>query len=285
MISLSEIYVLFVKKLSNIYGEREASNLFYWTIEILWGISRIAYAMDKNKKLSDNQQELLYNILQGLEKKEPIQYVLNTAYCRELKFYVDKNVLIPRSETEELIALIVDKYRKKKSKILDIGTGSACIAISLKKELENSDIMAIDISEEALQVAKKNAKDLQVSLKFERIDILNREKWDFVTDSALDIVVSNPPYVRNSEKEQMQTNVLDYEPEQALFVTDENPLLFYDAIADFSLRKLKENGVLFFEINEFLAKDLQSLLEKKGYREIKIIQDIHEKNRFASAIK
>lgn len=283
MISWYQIQALFIDKLSLIYGKEEATNLFYWSIEEAFGISRISYAMTKNELLSNSQQKELQIVLERLAKEEPIQYIFNRAYCREQAFYVNKNVLIPRSETESLIALIADKYRDKPVRILDIGTGSGCIAINLQKELPKAQVLAVDISEAAIEIAKKNAKQLQTSVRFEQVDILNTDIWSFVEDASLDIIVSNPPYVRNSEKLQMRKNVLDFEPSEALFVKDENPLVFYEAIANFSMQKLKKTATLFFEINEYLAEETQALLSKKGFQQIEIIKDIYEKNRFVLA--
>jgi len=285
MIAWRQAQELFVEKLAVIYGEKEARNLFYWVLEEAFGISRINYAMNKHISLLDKEYKELQKILQNLEKEQPIQYIFNTAYCRERAFYVDENVLIPRSETEMLIDIIVNKYKEKEVRLLDIGTGSACIAINLQKELKNAEVLAVDISKKALVIAQKNAENLQAVVNFKEIDILNSQLWDFVADNSLNIIVSNPPYVRNSEKVKMQRNVLDYEPTEALFVKDEEPLIFYDAIADFSLLKLQKGGALFFEINEYLADDLQALLEQKGYLQIQIIKDINDKNRFISAIK
>lgn len=285
MISWYQIQALFIDKLSLIYGKEEAANLFYWSVEEAFGISRISYAMTKNELLSNSQQKELQIVLERLAKEEPIQYIFNRAYCREQAFYVDKNVLIPRSETESLIALIADKYRDKPVRILDIGTGSGCIAINLQKELPKAQILAVDISEAAIEIAKKNAKQLQTSVRFKQVDILNTDIWSFVEDASLDIIVSNPPYVRETEKLQMRKNVLDFEPSEALFVKDENPLVFYEAIANFSMQKLKKTATLFFEINEYLAEETQVLLSKKGFQQIEIIKDIYEKNRFVSAIK
>ncbi|MEO5910389.1 MAG: peptide chain release factor N(5)-glutamine methyltransferase [Pelobium sp.] len=219
------------------------------------------------------------NYLQQLQKHIPIQYVLEEAYFYGKLFKVSPAVLIPRPETEELVHLIIQEQKNKTIHILDIGTGSGCIPISLKINLPNATIDAIDISHDALTIAKENAFKLAVTVNFEQKDALNLKADEF---PLYDVIVSNPPYIAEKEKLEMDKGVLDYEPHLALFVANENPLLFYDKISDFALSNLKKEGVLYFEINQSLGKETQELLYKKGFDAV-IIKDINQNDRIIKA--
>jgi release factor glutamine methyltransferase len=216
---------------------------------------------------------------QLLEKK-PIQYILGEAPFYGREFKVNASVLIPRNETEELVHLIIKENKKLNLRILDIGTGSGCIPISLALEIPSSKTFALDISKEALEVAKDNAKKHEESIIFFQVDILNED----IPVKDLDIIVSNPPYVCESEKSLMHENVLNFEPHLALFVKDNDPLVFYKIIAKKAKSALKSSGKLYFEINEAFGEKVQYLLEEQGYREISIIQDLNNKDRIVKAV-
>ncbi len=217
--------------------------------------------------------------IQKLQNHEPVQYIIGEAHFYGLIFKVDSNVLIPRPETEELVHLIIKNHQNKPMKILDIGTGSGCIPVSLKKHLPLAVLSALDISGGALEVAKANAGINEVDVTFFQDDALN---LDTDKHQLYDVIVSNPPYVALSGKAQMGENVINHEPHLALFVPDEHPLLFYDKISDFALTNLKKTGSLYLEINQTLGEDTASLLENKGFR-AEIIKDINNNERIISA--
>jgi release factor glutamine methyltransferase len=210
-----------------------------------------------------------------LQHFEPIQYILGETEFYGLPFKVTPATLIPRPETEELVDWILAHYNKNHKTLLDIGTGSGCIAITLAKNLPSLEISAMDISEETLKIASENAKDHKVGVIFSKVDILNA----LALPQKYDIIVSNPPYVRNSEKKNMQKNVLDYEPTMALFVEDDNPLLFYSKIAALAKNYLNPKGFLFFEINEYLGKEVIQLLKRESFSEIELKKDFFGKDR------
>lgn len=210
---------------------------------------------------------------------------MHEAWFAGMQFYVDENVLIPRPETEELVAWIVQEHKTlhlQNVKILDIGTGSGCIPIALKKQLPTCDIHAADISKGALSTAQKNASTLHAAITFHEVDILDETSRNRL--SKFDVVVSNPPYIKQSEEAAMHYNVLKYEPHLALFVPDEDALLFYKAIADFGLQHLTAGGKLFFEINEMLGASVKALLKQKGYSNVEIRKDMQGKDRMVKAI-
>jgi release factor glutamine methyltransferase len=224
---------------------------------------------------------------------EPIQYITGEAFFYGRKFLVNSDVLIPRRETEELVQYIIHENQGRRNiKILDIGTGSGCIAITLKKEMEDASVSAIDVSEAALKVAAANAQLHQAIINFCQADICASDFFMRNEQNKLyhfDIIVSNPPYVRNSEAKSMHKNVVEYEPHLALFVTDKDPLIFYRMIisliqesANTEMDLLKEGGGIFFEVNENLANEVAILLEKNNFKKIRIIQDLQQKNRFVS---
>lgn len=217
--------------------------------------------------------------VKDLLKNKPIQYIIGeTEFC-DLKFKVNENVLIPRPETSELVHLIVNSQRStanSQQSILDIGTGSGCIAISLAKMISGSEVYALDISEKALEVAKENAVNNNVEVTFIHDDILSLKNK---IDTKFDIIVSNPPYVRELEKAEMRDNVLNWEPHNALFVSDNNPLIFYRIILEFAKSHLKENGEIWFEINEFLGKEMTELCNEMGFSQVEVFNDFRGKER------
>lgn len=266
----------FFLELSNLYPETEIQSFFNILVEFKLHLSRIQLALQHNFELNDEDLLFLQNAFLKLKNQIPIQYIIGETGFYGLQFKVDKNVLIPRPETEELVDWIIQNHKNKNNlKILDIGSGSGCIAISLAKNLPNAEVSAIDISAEALNVAKNNAALNQVNVNFLKADILTISKLP----GTFDIIVSNPPYVRELEKDQMQQNVLSNEPHIALFVENGNPLLFYDKIAELAKTHLTENGVLYFEINQYLGSKTVDLLKTKGFINIELKKDIYGLDR------
>lgn len=266
----------FFQELSGLYPETEIQSFFNILVEFKLHLSRIELALQHNFELNDDDFLFLQNVLSELKYQIPIQYIIGETEFYGLPFKVDKNVLIPRPETEELVDWIIQNHKNQHNiKILDIGSGSGCIAISLAKNLPKAKVSAIDISAEALNVAKNNAALNQVNVNFINSDILTIAKLPDV----FDIIVSNPPYVRELEKDQMQQNVLANEPHIALFVKNENPLLFYDKIAELAKNHLTENGVLYFEINQYLGNETVELLKTKGFKNIEVKKDIYGVDR------
>jgi release factor glutamine methyltransferase len=272
---LQQLKSHFFKSLEALYPPQELIVLYKMVIEFI-SKKNNTLVLD----LIQEEQEAFNNYINQLKKGVPIQYVLGEADFYQLKFKVNEHVLIPRPETEELVYLILQdaKINQPKS-IIDIGTGSGCIPIALKKHLPNTAISAIDISENAIAVAKENALKNKVEIDFTIADALHLEPKNF---QKFDVIVSNPPYIALSEMEDMEANVTKHEPHLALFVEDENPLIFYQKIADFALTNLQQNGVLYFEINQALAQETQKLLEQKGFI-TEIIKDINQNDRMIKA--
>ena len=282
---LKDIQNIFHKELDTIYNKNEVDSFFFILSEHYYNVSRIKLAVDINCTI-DNQNKI-FEALEYLKQEQPIQYIIGETEFYGLPFKVNKNVLIPRPETEELVEWIISEQQTANNKqlnILDIGTGSGCIAISLAKNLPHAKVYALDVSKDALQVAEHNAKLNEVSIAFLNDDILNYDELIF-KDLKFDIVVSNPPYVRKQEKALMKTNVLNNEPHLALFVKDNNLLQFYDAITTFSVVNLKKGGLLFFEINEYFGDDMIHLLSSNGFSEIELKQDIFKKDRMMKGSK
>jgi len=268
----------FIKELFVWYEQEEAKQLFYLAAEDVSGYNRTQLLMDA-MTIPGTEQFLAYEyILLELKKGRPMQHILAEAWFYGLKFKVNESVLIPRPETEELIEWILDTVKAQPvSSILDIGTGSGCIAITLKKNLEQVEVSALDVSADALTVAKENAAANNTAINFIHSDIIT-----YSSPVKYDLIVSNPPYITQTEKEEMHHNVLAYEPHLALFVSNENPLLFYKSIADFALLNLKPGGMLFFEINEYLGKETVDMLLDKGLSNIILKTDMQGKDRMIS---
>lgn len=261
--------------LSEIYPYNESINLSRLIIEQVTGYPIPVLLSDKSKKITSAQEQIIDKIIKRLQTSEPIQYIFGETEFFGLSFMVNPNVLIPRPETEELVELIINENKDTDSKILDIGTGSGCIAISLKKHLSKSDIEAWDISTQALIIASENSKANSTNIIFKEVDVLN----NYPQETRFDIIVSNPPYVLESEKELMNKNVLNYEPHSALFVPDSNSLIFYERIADIAKQLLNRYGRLYFEINQLKGQETKRMLEKKGFSNIRIIQDLQGNDR------
>lgn len=244
--------------------------------EAVCGLNFSEQILKKQEKITKNEFEKIKEIVSRLKNFEPVQYILGETEFYGLKLLVNPSVLIPRPETEELVDWIVKCNLPENCAILDIGTGSGCIAIALKSQLENARVAGIDISENALKVARQNAIHNNLGIDFFQADIL---QWELSGWQNFDVIVSNPPYVRESEKQQMQANVLNFEPANALFVSDDDPLVFYNSIAEFAQKHLKIDGWLFFEINENLGAGMTEMLLVSGFSEIEIRKDINGKNR------
>jgi len=281
----------FLQELSSLYEEQEIDSFFYIILEKLHGLKRIDLALNPQKVMDGAHLKQWKNIVSELKKQRPVQYILGETTFYGLSFLVNENTLIPRPETEELVELIIEstnyELRNTKLKVLDIGTGSGCIAISLAKYLPTSEVFAIDVSEEALATAKKNAELNKVAIDFISTNILDVITLTAVAglDKQFDIIVSNPPYVRNLEKDEIKPNVLEYEPHLALFVDDIDPLLFYRKIAELAKKNLNENGKLYFEINQYLGKETIKLLEDFGFRNVELKKDIYGNDRMISCEK
>lgn len=270
----------YASELEKIYGSDEANALIMILLEHYFGIDRVKIALDPELRLSESELLTLHFAVKELLKSKPVQYILGeTEFCG-MRFFVDENVLIPRPETEELVNQLVScsVNHHPSFRILDIGTGSGCIAISLAKLLKNSVVTAVDVSEKALEVAKKNAESNCIDVNFIKDDILNPKNPELL-DKQYDIIVSNPPYVCESEKTEMRANVLGYEPSSALFVSDTDPLIFYREILEFAQKSLTPDGEVWFEINEKLGTEMKNLCIEKGFENVEIIKDFRERDR------
>jgi release factor glutamine methyltransferase len=265
------------KELEGIYSKGEIESIIFLILEKLKGYSRTQVLLASNELLSDVERSEIEGIVHQLKNHEPIQYILGTTEFYGLLFLCSPGVLIPRPETEELVHWIIQQNSYTSPNILDIGTGTGCIAISLRKNIPQSTVWSCDISPVCIKTAQQNARLNNVKVTVFAYDILNETPQTEFPE--LDIVVSNPPYIRELEKGLMERNVLDYEPELALFVVDSNPLIFYEKIADFSRGHLKDNGQLYFEINEAFGNECCEMLRNKGFSEIVLKKDIHGKDR------
>ena len=272
----------FKKELTLLYDEKEIESFFYLVLESFHQKRRIDLALNQELELDSMQLLRWESVLVELKTQKPIQYILGETEFYGLKFLVNKNTLIPRPETEELVRLIISDTKTSKKtvpiRILDVGTGTGCIAISLAKNIMDSAVFGIDISTKALETASQNAKINEVQVVFIEKNILSTEDLE----EQFDVIVSNPPYVRNLEKAEISANVLDYEPHLALFVDDTDALLFYRKIAQLAMINLSQNGKLYFEINQYLGKETVALLEKTGLKNIALLQDIYGNNRMIS---
>ncbi len=271
-------------ELGEIYDIRTIDIFAEILLESYAGILRTEVYMNSETTVNESVLLKINTAVKKLKKEMPIEYIVGYTYFLDFKLSVNPHVLIPRPETEELIGHVKQILNVSKSyKILDAATGSGSIAIALKKYHPQSEIFAFDCSEDALEVAKNNSKELNLSVEFYLDNLLDYSHE--YTLPLLDAIVSNPPYVRESEKAFMKKNVLDYEPIQALFVPDNNPLIFYKALADLGKKYLKNRALIICEINEALAKETAMIFERKGYRDIGIIKDMNSKERFIQAIK
>ncbi|MES1217908.1 MAG: peptide chain release factor N(5)-glutamine methyltransferase [Bacteroidota bacterium] len=272
------------ENLKVIYSSGEAENISEWTLEHITGLDKKGRINESTLDLTTLQIQELAKATTRLLQHEPVQYVLNESWFCGFKFYVDKNVLIPRPETEELVEWIISnlKFPLQKLTILDIGTGSGCIPVSLKRKIRKAELWSCDISNESLKVARRNAETLGAEVNFLLLDFLNANERNKLPE--FDIIVSNPPYVPQKDKDQMHSNVLDYEPHTALFVPDNDPLIFYKAIADFGKSHLTASGSIFLEIHEDYGKDVQDVFLSDGYLSAEIKKDMQEKDRMLKVV-
>ncbi len=264
-------------ELAGIASQYEIQSLVNIVFEEVLNLSKVELYSKAEKEITDEQLEKILEITAKLKSHVPIQYIFGKTQFYGLPLQLTPDVLIPRQETEELVDLIIKETGNKLVNIIDIGTGSGCIAIALNKNIFRSKVDAIDISDKILKLAEENAFTNNAMIRFRNADILKLESYSF--DCKYDIIVSNPPYVRESEKALMQPNVLNYEPSGALFVSDENPFLYYEAILTFAKQYLNENGRLYFEINENLGNEMQQLLVSRGFKDVVLKKDINGKNR------
>lgn len=283
MVTLLKIRQEFVEKLSEIYDPEEAKTLSQIAVEAVTGWNRMQQNIQLQTALDQDVLNALYDMLQTLQAGKPIQHILGYAPFYNMDFKVNQHTLIPRPETEELVKMILDDHEGQKNlKVVDIGTGTGCIAISLQKHLSNATTTALDVSSEALEIARENAQRLGATIDFRCLDIL---EWELTFgEGQFDIIVSNPPYITQSEMRDMHQNVLQHEPHTALFVPEEAPLLFYDYIADFALSHLAPDGTLYFEINQYLAEETKALMLKKGFSSAEIYSDINNVPRMLKAV-
>lgn len=269
-----------ISRMSDTYERLESRAIANILLEKIYGLSNADIIINQLFEVTPEQKNQYDHSIVRLLNHEPIQYILNEAHFYRRKFYVDQNVLIPRQETESLIELIKGFETWETPKIGDIGTGTGCIAITLALEIAGAAVHALDVSQKALAVAKKNAATLSAKVRLVQNDMLK----DSIPGSGFDIIVSNPPYVLASEKKEIKQNVLIHEPALALFVPDNDPLVFYRAIMQQGVRVLKNGGLMFFEINERFGNEMSGLFESLGYSSAKIHKDLNGKDRFASAI-
>ena len=274
------------KLLRPILGDHEAKAVTMLLFEKLFGLSQTDVLMGRADILSYDQCRLLMDCVERVSDGEPVQYVLGKSDFMDLELDVAPGVLIPRPETEELVGLVMEKeIGRGRLSILDIGTGSGCIALALKHVIPDAEVEAWDISEAALEIAKGNAERLGIDVLFEKHDILEvADKQEFIRD-VYDVIVSNPPYVCESERTDMEHHVVDHEPSIALFVPDTDPLIFYDAIVDFAGKSLKEGGGIYFEINRAYGDDVVRLLNNNGYSDIHLLSDQFGNQRMVCARK
>lgn len=279
----TDIRKVFQRNLIELYPTVEIDSILHIVLEYYTGKSRKDFLLNPGYRFEESLLIFFHKAMRRLQKAVPVQYITGEAWFMNEKYYVNPDVLIPRPETEELVDMVLKrKGNSFTGAILDIGTGSGCIAISLAKGLKSKDIYAIDISEKSLAVAAHNADRLSVSIHFIKEDILTSD-INLFKEASFGLIISNPPYVCESEKKLMHDNVLNNEPHQALFVKDDNPLVFYETIAKKASKWLEPGGNLIFEINERYGNQLLQLLEGIGYSSVELIKDFNQKDRFVWA--
>ena len=277
--TVSSASAYFKDELKSFFDASEITSMLYIVFEHYFGLSKTDLILNADKQLSESELLKVIYTVKDLKNKKPLAYILGEWEFLGLKFRVNEYTLIPRPETEELVNLIL-KENTGDLTVLDIGTGTGCIPISLKQHNKSLTVFGCDVSEEALLIASKNIESNNVAVELMKYDILKNKNNKF--KEQLDVIVSNPPYIPTEEKQLMNDNVLNYEPHLALFVEDKSPLLFYDAISDFALINLKEDGKLYFEINENYGVEVKELMEQKGFKNVNIVKDINDKDRIVS---
>jgi len=275
----------YVNDITSFYGSSEARQSIFMLTDHFFGMDRIKSVLDPDFRLTESDLLTLHFAVKDLKKFKPIQYITGYTEFFGRRFQVNPAVLIPRPETEQLVQLVMDYAKKNASvqHVLDIGTGSGCIAATMALELPQWAVSACDVSEKALLTASENAKNLGATVHYFEFDLLHQSQYPNLP--SYDVIVSNPPYVTQSDKNKMSKNVLDWEPHLALFVTDDDPLLFYKALMKCCANHLQTGGCILFEINELYGDQVVSLLQQEQFKEITLIRDFHEKNRFIRAIK
>ncbi|WP_298732602.1 peptide chain release factor N(5)-glutamine methyltransferase [uncultured Chitinophaga sp.] len=283
--NIQSAFTHITRAIASLYDTREAANIAHLVMEHITGLSKLDRIVYKDRALEAPQQAQLEKAVKALLEQQPVQYVTGTAWFYGMELMVNPQVLIPRPETEELVEWIVQDVRAGGGaaaiQLLDIGTGSGCIPLALKKELPAADVWGIDVSTGALATARANATQQQLEVRFEEVNVLDEKATGALP--VFDIIVSNPPYIKHSEHTVMQQQVLAYEPSLALFVPDDDALLFYRVIAELATRKLSAAGRLYFEINEALGKEVVALLETAGFKNVILKQDIFGKDRMVRA--
>lgn len=287
---IKDEFQAFYQSLLSLYKKREARHITHLVFEEVCGLSRLDLITKDNFSLPQVQQQILKEKLGQLIQHKPVQYVLGKCWFYRLPFYVNEHVLIPRPETEELAEWIIGEQANEKNNsgnktltILDAGTGSGCLAIALKNNIPDAHIIAIDISRQALQVAKQNALMNKADIEFRQRNMLE-DNW-LAGMSPLDIIVSNPPYIPRKEKQSMPRNVVSFEPHEALFVPDNDPLVFYKALIECGRQQLKAGGKFFMEIHEALGNSVINLFEKSGFENIQLRRDLNGRNRMVRVVK
>jgi len=279
--SIKKVISKIKNELKDIYPKEEIESFIFLIFEHVLGLSRTKLLTSYDDEFPNDKYAKIENFIADLKNSKPIQHIIGETSFYNLIFKVNSNVLIPRPETEELVDWIIKDHKGDSKSILDIGTGSACIAIALSKNLKKSKVFALDISEKALDIARENSKLNHVDITFLKFDILNE---GHMLKDKFDIIVSNPPYITEKEKKLMQKNVLNYEPELALFVPDEDPLRFYKAIINFAQNHLNPNGEVYFEINEAFGKEMMNIFNEDLFSEVLLKKDINGKDRMIKAI-
>jgi len=278
----SSFKLKFMQKLTNLYNKREQEQLFFLALDYLKNWSKVEYTLHKNEEMDIVNLEKFNKIIFALKEGKPIQYIIGKTHFYGLEIMVDQFTLIPRPETEELVSLAKALIpQNKQIKILDIGTGSGCIILALKSELKNISAFALDYSIEAIKMAEKNAENLNLEVNFMHDNILDPK----LTYPQFDFIISNPPYIPEGESIEMSKQVINYEPRMALFVDDDNALVFYTSILAFAEKKLINKGKIFFEIHENFGNQVLNLMESKSYKNIQLISDLQGKKRFIIAEK
>ncbi|HKK39007.1 MAG TPA: peptide chain release factor N(5)-glutamine methyltransferase [Cryomorphaceae bacterium] len=282
MSTIADLKLKFREELNLFYPREEIDHFFTMTVNEFLGYSRAQIQIRLGETVNDAKVAMMDAVLKGLQVYEPIQYLLGHTEFYGLRFEVNPHVLIPRPETEELIRWITDESKNSAQSILDLGTGSGCIAICLRKAMPHASVFGIDKSIKALNLAQRNAEINKVGVEFFAFDILKQESLGFM---RFDLMVSNPPYVTVKDKSKMARNVLDYEPHQALFVPEDDPLIFYRKIVDLADGHLNKGGKIFFEINESFGAEIRSLLMDRGFSSVQLKKDLNGRIRMAKAIK
>ena len=282
---ISDVFEHYTKLLTSIYDEREGKSMMHQLIFHYFNYDKIDFVKSPDIRLSESELLKLHFAVKELLQNKPLQYIIGETNFMGLNLKVNEHVLIPRPETEELVQLVCrrEKIELMQSRILDIGCGSGCISIVLKKYFNQATVYGLDISENALIMARENASINNTPVNFVLSNILDKKTWNEFGE--FNMVISNPPYIQESEKELMNKNVLEFEPWEALFVSDSDPLLFYREIALFSKIHLAKNGVLYFEINEAFGGETKEMLVEMNFNSIEVIQDLNGKDRFIRALK